>query len=113
MGNPESVESAITRILREEQESVAAIAACESEAEEIQRQARRAVRSVLRRTRTRVSRLHATCAARTRELIDEIERGAADYSACAVPDDGERRLLDAAVRVLARELTSRDTPDDD
>ena len=113
MGSAESVESAITRVLRAEQEALAVIAACENEAQEIQREARQGVRSILRRTRDRVSRLHAACAARTRELVDEIEDGAADYLACAVPDDGERRLLDAAIRSLASELTSRDTPDDD
>ena len=113
MGSTESVESAITRVLRAEQEALAAIAACESEAQEIQREARQAARSILRRTRARVSRLHAACAARTRELIDEIEHGGTNYLACAVPDDGERRLLEAAIRSLASELTSRDTPDDD
>jgi vacuolar-type H+-ATPase subunit H len=109
MGNTESVESAITRVLRAEQEALAAIAACESEAEDIQRDARQAARSILRRTRERLSRLHAACAARTRELIDEIERGAVEHSASAAPDDGERQLLEAAIRSLARELTSRDT----
>lgn len=113
MGNTESVGSAITRVLREEQEALAAIAACESDAKETQRQARQAARAVLRRTRERVSRLHAACAARTRELIDEIERDAGEHSETPVPADGERRLLDAAIRALARELTSRGTPDDD
>lgn len=112
MGNTESVGSAITRVLREEQEALAAIAACESDANEIQRQARQAARAVLRRTRERVSRLHAACAARTQELIDEIERDAGEHPETAVPADGERRLLDAAIRALARELTSRGTPDD-
>ena len=112
-GNTESVESAITRVLRAEQEALTAIAACESDAKEIQRQARQAARAVLRRMRERVSRLHATCAARTHELIDEIERDAGDYSATAVPADGERRMLDAAIRALARELTSRCASDDD
>lgn len=113
MGNTESVGSAITRVLRAEQEALAAIAACESDAKETQRQARQAARTILRRTRKRVSRLHAACAARTHELIDEIERDAGEYSACAVPVDGEQRLLDAAIHALARELTSRDAPDDD
>ncbi len=112
-GNTESVESAITRVLRAEQEALAAIAACESDAKEIQRQARQAARAVLRRTRKRLSRLHAACAARTHELIDEIERDAGEYSACAVPDEDERQLLDAAIRALASELTSRGAPDDD
>lgn len=110
IGDTESVESAITRVLRAEQEALAAIAACESEAQEIQREARQAARSIVRRMRERVSRLHAACAAKTRELIDEMERSAADCSACAAPDDGERRLLEAAIQALARELTSRDTP---
>jgi len=113
MGKTESVESAITRVLRKEQEALAAIAACENQAKASQRQARQAARAILRRTRGRVSRLHAACAARTRELIDEIERDAGEYSACAVPIDGERRLLDAAIQALAGELTSRATPHDD
>lgn len=113
MGNTESVGSAITRVLREEQEALAAIAACESDAKETQRQARQAARAVLRKTRERVSRLHAACAARTQELIDEIERDAGEYAETAAPADSERRLLDAAIRALARELTSRGTPDDD
>ena len=113
MGKTESVESAITRVLRAEQEALDAIAACDSNAKETQRQARQAARAVLRRTRKRVSRLHAACAARTHELIGEIERDPKEYSACAVPDDGERRLLDAAIHALARELTSRDASDGD
>ena len=113
MGNTESVGSAITRVLRAEHEALAAIAACESDAKEIQRQARQAARAVLRRTRERVSGLHAACVARTRELIDEIERDAGEYSASAVPADGERRLLDSAIHALARELTTRDAADDD
>ena len=112
MGNTESVGSAITRVLRAEQEALAAIAACESDAKDIQRQARQTARAVLRNTRKRVSRLHAACAARTHELIDEIEREAGEYSASAVSADGENQLLDAAVQALARELTSRGDPDD-
>ncbi len=103
----ESVESAITRVLHAEQEALAAIAASEEEAKEIQRQARQAARAVLRRTGRRLSRLHSACAARTRELIDEIERSAGKSAARAAPDDGERRLLDNVVRTLAEELTSR------
>jgi ElaB/YqjD/DUF883 family membrane-anchored ribosome-binding protein len=112
MGNSKSVESAITRVLRAEQEALAAIAACESDAKEIQRQARQAARDVLRRTRKRMSRLHAACASRTHALIDEIERDAGERAASAVPDDGERRLLDAAIHALAKELTRPDAPDD-
>ena len=113
MDRIESVESAITRVLRAEQEALAAIEASEGEAKEIQRQARQAARAVLRRTRQRVSRLHVACAARTRELIDEIERGAGAPSSAAGPDDGERQLLDTAIRALAVELTSRSARDAD
>ncbi|MBT8087633.1 MAG: hypothetical protein KJO46_06330 [Gammaproteobacteria bacterium] len=112
MDHIESVESAITRVLRAEQEALAAIEASEGEAKEIQRQARQAARAVLHRTRQRVSRLHVACATRTRELIDEIERGAAAPSATS-PEDGERQLLDAAIRALATELTSRSARDAD
>ena len=112
MDRIESVESAITRVLRAEQEALAAIEASEGEAKDIQRQARQAARAVLRRTRQRVSRLHAACATRTRELIDEIERGAGAPSA-AGPHDGERQLLDDAIRALATELTSRSARDAD
>jgi ElaB/YqjD/DUF883 family membrane-anchored ribosome-binding protein len=113
IGNTESVGSAITRVLRAEQEALAALAACESDVEQIQREARQAARAVLRRTRKRVSRLHAACAARTRELIDEIESKAGDYSASAAPVQGEGELLEAAIRALATELTSQGAPDDD
>lgn len=113
MGNTESVGSAITRVLRAEQEALAAVAACESEAKEVQRQARQAARAVLRRTRKRVSRLHAACAARTHELIDEIERDAGECSASTIPVDGEHELLKAAIDALATELTSRGAGDDD
>ena len=103
----ESVESAITRVLHAEQEALADIEASEEEAKEIQRNARQAARAVLRRTGRRLSRLHNACAARTRELIDEIERSAGESAAAANPDDDERRLLDSVVRTLAEELTSR------
>lgn len=113
MDRIESVESAITRVLRAEQDALAAIEASEGEAKEIQRQARQAARAVLRRNRLRVSRLHAACATRTRELVDEIERGSGASPCDTTPDDGERQLLDTAIRALAAELTSRRARDAD
>lgn len=114
MDRIESVESAITRVLRAEQEALAAIEASENEAKEIQRQARQATRAVLRRTRKRVGRLHAACAARTRELIDEIEqRGAGAHVGAASAADSERQLLERAIQALAVELTSRGARDAD
>lgn len=107
-GPDRPVESAINEILAAEKDALAEIAACERQAEEILRDARRTARRVLRRTQERLAGLHAGCAARTRDLVTEFEREAEALDACAVPGNEERALLDATVRAVAAELTSRD-----
>lgn len=107
------VRSAIDEVLGAEQEALAEIASSQSRADEILRDARQGARAVLRRNQERLSRLHAGCAARTRELVDDIEREAGSYDACAVPEDDERAILDNAIRALAAELTTRGGGDAD
>lgn len=112
LGHPD-VRSAIDEVLGAEQEALAEIASSRSRADEILKSARQSARAVLRRNQARLSRLHAGCAARTRELVEEIERDAEAADTCAVPEDHEREMLDNAIRALAAELTTRGEGDAD
>jgi len=106
--NHRSAESAVTRVLAAEQEALEAMAACRKQAESTLDEARAAVRRLVRHTQERISRLHADCAARTRELVAEIERDTdtgGEQAPRGEPDDD--RLHDA-VRAVARQLTERD-----
>lgn len=99
-------EAGIAEVLGAEKQALADIAACEERAEETLAEARRDVRATLRRTQERLARLHAGCAAKTREIIGDIEREAGSYEFCDLPEDGERLLVDKVVRAVAAELTS-------
>lgn len=102
-----SVETAISRVLAAERQALAEIAACEDRAEQLRREARAAVRAMVRRTQDRISRLHAGCAARTAEFVAALERDAGSSS--PLPgEDRETELLLEAVRTVARELTVAD-----
>ncbi len=106
-----SVETAISEVLAAERDAVAQIAACESRADEILRDVRKSVRALVRRTQTRVSRLHAECAARTRELVAELEKEAAANMERSVLDGEAQERLAEAVSSVARELTEPDASD--
>jgi vacuolar-type H+-ATPase subunit H len=107
------VRSAIDEVLGAEREALAEIASSQSRADEILKEARQSARALLRRNQARLSRLHAGCAARTRELVNDVERGSEAYDACAVPADEERAMLDNAIRALASELTTKGGGDAD
>lgn len=108
-----SVKTAMSDVLRAEREALAQLAVCDSRAEQILGDARQAVRAMVRRTQQRISRLHAGCAQKTRELIELLQKDAAEYAACAVPADREKRLLHDAVSTVARQLTTMEQGRDD
>ena len=109
--NTTPVEAAISEVLGAEQDALAQIAACEADAQQILQQARKAVRELVRSTQNRISGLHSACAARTLELVAEMQDEAAKNSACGPPDEiDDDRLLEAVGRV-AVELTTRDETD--
>lgn len=100
-----SADAAISEVLRAERDALAQISACENQADQVIQEARKAVRRLVRHTQDRISRLHAGCAARTAEMVAEIERAAPTGAECALPGDKERQILQEAVRSVARELT--------
>jgi RNA polymerase-interacting CarD/CdnL/TRCF family regulator len=105
-----SVETAISRVLAAEREALAEIAACENRAEQLRREARAAVRAMVRRTQDRISRLHAGCAARTAELVAELQQDAGSRDSLPGEDQETGLLLDA-VRAVAAELTAPEDAD--
>lgn len=105
--------SAIDGVLGAEQAALAEIASSQRRADEILRSARQTARAVLRRNHDRLSRLHAGCAVRTRELVEEIERGAGANGDGAVLGNAELQTLDTAISALAAELTTRGGGDAD
>lgn len=108
-----SVEAAISEVLRAERNALAEIAACENRANEILREARKVVRAMVRHTQQRISRLHAGCEARTRELVAAMEQEADLQAERALPDEGQQRKLVQAVSSVARELTGPEKSDAD
>jgi hypothetical protein len=109
----QSVDKAISAVLDAEQEALARIRECDARADEITRNAREAVRRMLRDTDRRISRLHANCERRTRELIDELEGlGAADASLKTGRPGGDN-FVSAAVEATAFFLTTSDADDVD
>lgn len=106
-----SVEAAMSEVLGAERDALARIAACEDRADQILREARQAVRAMVRRTRQRTSRLHANSAARTRELVAAMEQDAGLESEPL--DDRDQQRLEAAVSEVARDLTLLDESDAD
>lgn len=108
-----SVATAMSEVLGAERDALAQIAACEQRADEILRDARKAVRAIVRRTQKRISRLHAGCTERTRDLVAKMELELTVDAERSVPGDGERDMLRKAVSAVARELTERDASDVD
>lgn len=101
-----SVDTAISLVLEAEQDALAHIAACEDRADRILRDARQAIRDAVRRTEGRISRLHAGCARRNRELIAGLENRALARETVPDQDDVAEEWLDAAVDAAARRLTT-------
>lgn len=109
----QSVDKAISTVLEAEQEALARIRECEARADEITRNARETVRRMLRDTDRRISRLHANCERRTRELIDELEGpGTADASLEKGCPGGDH-FVSAAVEATAFYLTTSEADDVD
>lgn len=105
-----SVEKAMSRVLSAEKDALAQIVACQSRADETLRATRKKVRALLRRTQQRISRLHAGCEARTRELVSSMEQEAAAAAGYPAREDSEDTLMEA-VRVVAAELTTPGSAD--
>lgn len=103
-----SVDTAISLVLEAEQDALAHIAACEDRADRIVRDARESIRGAARRTEERISRLHAGCARRNRELIAELEDRASTGETAPDHDDVADEWLIAAVDAAARRLTTRE-----
>ena len=104
--NELSVDTAMSLVLRAEQDALAGIEQCEARADQVMRETRQVIRRMVRRAEERMSRLHAGCARRNRELIAELETAAfADESQPERDDSSEERLL-AAVEAAARRLTT-------
>jgi vacuolar-type H+-ATPase subunit H len=104
--NELSVDTAISLVLEAERDALAEIEQCEERADQIMRETRQVIRAMVRRTEERISRLHAGCATRNRELIAELEHAA--LAGESQPDSAassEDRLV-AAVDAAARRLTT-------
>lgn len=105
-----SVEMAMSRVLSAERDALAQIAACQSRADETLQLTRKKVRAMVRRTQQRITRLHAGCEQRTRELVTRMEQEAAAGAECPAREAGKDTLTEA-VRVVAAWLTTPDSPD--
>ena len=105
-----SVEKAMSRVLSAERDALAQIVACQSRADETLQATRKNVRALLRRTQQRISRLHAGCDERTRELVARMEQDAATGADYPARENGKDTLMEA-VRVVARELTTPGSSD--
>jgi ElaB/YqjD/DUF883 family membrane-anchored ribosome-binding protein len=105
-----SVEKAMSRVLSAERDALAQIVACQSRADETLQATRKKVRALVRRTQQRISRLHAGCEERTRELVSCMEQDAAAVVEHPGRDSGKDTLMEA-VRVVAAELTTPGSSD--
>ncbi len=102
-----SVDTAMSRVLEAEKTAVDQLAASERRAHEIVREARESVRALVRRHQARLSRLHAACADKTRELVAQLEQDAAIHDEEPRSGDAARRRLEEAVARVAGELTEK------
>jgi vacuolar-type H+-ATPase subunit H len=105
-----SVEKAMSRVLSAESEALAQIVACQSRADGTLQATRKKVRAMVRRTQQRLSRLHAGCDERTRELVSRMEQEAATDAGHPACENGTDTLMEA-VRVVAAELTTPGSSD--
>ena len=105
-----SVEKAMSRVLSAERDALAQIVACQSLADETLQGTRKKVRALVRRTQQRISRLHADCDERTRELVARLEQEAATAAVHPARENGKDTLMEA-VRVVALELTTPGSSD--
>ena len=105
-----SVEKAMSRVLSAERDALLQIVACQSRADETLQATRKKVRALVRRTQQRISRLHAGCDERTRELVARMEQDAATGADYPARENGKDTLMEA-VRVVARELTTPGSSD--
>ena len=105
------VEVAISEVLGAERDALVKIAACEDDSQQIVQQARKEARELVRNTQRRISRLHRDCAARTVELLAEMESGAAEGLPRPPPENIDEERLCWAVERVAAELTVSDKVD--
>jgi anti-sigma-K factor RskA len=105
-----SVEKAMSRVLNAERDALAQIVACQSRADETLLATRKKVRAMMRRTQQRLSRLHAGCEERTRELVSGMEQEAATGADFPARENAKDTLMEA-VRVVAAELTTPGSSD--
>jgi ElaB/YqjD/DUF883 family membrane-anchored ribosome-binding protein len=105
-----SVEKAMSRVLSAERDALAQIVACQSRADETLQATRKKIRALVRKTQQRISRLHAGCDERTRELVARMEQEAATGAEYPARENGKDTLTEA-VRVVARELTTPGSSD--
>jgi len=105
-----SVEKAMSRVLSAERDALAQIVACQSLADETLQGTRKKVRALVRRTQQRITRLHAGCEERTRELVSRMEQDAATGAEYPARENGKDTLM-GAVRVVAAELTTPGSSD--
>ena len=105
-----SVEKAMSRVLSAERDALAQIVACQSRADETLQATRKKIRALVRRTQQRISRLHAGCDERTRELVARMDQEAATGAEYPARENGKDTLMEA-VRVVARELTTPGSSD--
>jgi len=106
----QSVEKAMSRVLSAERDALAQIAACQSRADETLQATRKKVRATVRRTQQRLTRLHASCDERTRELVSSMEQEAATEAETPARENRTDTLMEA-VRVVAAELTTPGSSD--
>jgi hypothetical protein len=101
-----SVDSAIAFVLEAEQDALAAIENCEQQADRIMREARKAIRGMVRRTEDRISHLHSGCAERNLQLVAELEATALAEVSEPDRDHGSEERLAATAVAAARRLTT-------
>lgn len=105
--NGMSVDTAMSRVLAAERDAVDRLAASERRAHVIVSEAREYVRALVRGHHVRLSRLHAASAAKTSELVSQLEDAAAERDVVSHPAADRQRRLAEAVRQVARELTEK------
>jgi hypothetical protein len=107
-----SVEEAFARVLDAERDALRQVSACDSRAEQDLQKARQTVRVLAGQTQERITRLHANCARRTRQLVADMHRDAAAQSDALEARTIDRAQQVTAVQEVAAWLTEPDRDDD-
>jgi vacuolar-type H+-ATPase subunit H len=107
-----SVEEAIARVLDAERDALRQVSACRRRADRDLQNTRQTVRVLARQTQARMARLHAGCMRRTSEMVEQMNRKAEAAISPAGADATDAALQAAAVREVAKWLTTPDPGDD-